>query len=87
MNLRKIAAGIAMVGALGFGAVGLSAGTANAAPAAPVTTGWEQDHGGYWDHDGDGGWGHRGDWDNRDWNNGPRWGCFTGPFGHVTWCP
>ena len=87
MNLRKIAAGIAMVGALGFGAVGLSAGTANAAPAAPVTTGWEQDHGGYWDHDGDGGWGHRGDWDNRDWNNGPRWGCFTGPFGHITWCP
>jgi hypothetical protein len=87
MNLRKIAAGAAMVGALGFGAVGLSAGTANAAPAAPVTTGWEQDHGGYWDHDGDGGWGHRGDWDNRDWNNGPRWGCFTGPFGHITWCP
>lgn len=94
MNVKKIAAGVAMAGALGFGAVGLGAGTASAAPSAPVAAGWEQDRGGYWGHDNDGGWDHRGGWDNRgswdnnrDWNNGPGWGCVTGPFGHITWCP
>lgn len=86
MSLKKIAAGAALVGALGFGAVGLSAGTANAAPPAPVA-GWAQDHDGYWDHNGDDRWGHRADWDDRGWDNGPRWGCFTGPFGHISWCP
>ena len=88
MNLKKIAAGAAMVGALGLSAVGLGAGVASAAPSAPVVTGWEQDHGGYWGHDGDGGWDNRGGWDNnRGWDNGPGWGCVTGPFGHITWCP
>src|SRR5258705_12507138 len=57
MYVKKIAAGAAMVGALGFTAVGLGAGTANAAPPAPVVTGvlWQQDrgHGGDWGH-GDG---------------------------------
>ena len=93
MYLKKIAASAAMVGALGFGAVGLGAGIASAAPSAPVVTGvqWQQDRGD-WGH-GDGrGWGHRGGWDNRwdnrgGWGYGPGWGCVTGPFGHVTWCP
>jgi hypothetical protein len=89
MYLKKIAAGAAMVGALGFSAVGLGAGTASAAPPAPADTGWALDHGGRWDHDGGGGyWDNRGGWDNgRGWDNGPGWGCVTGPFGHITWCP
>jgi hypothetical protein len=90
MYLKEIAAGAAMIGALGFSALGLGAGTASAAPPAPAVAGWQLDgHGGYWDHDGNGGdWGHRGDWDNRrGWDNGPGWGCVTGPFGHITWCP
>lgn len=86
MSVKRFAAGAAMVGALGFGAIGLGAGTASAAPSDPVIAGWAQDHGGRWGHDDDGGWDHRG-WDNRDWNNGPGWGCVTGPFGHITWCP
>jgi hypothetical protein len=66
MFLTKIAAGAAMVGALGFSAVGLGAGIASAAPPAPVVAGilWQQDrgHGGDWGH-GDGrGWGDRGGW-------------------------
>ena len=53
MNLKKIAAGAAMTGALGFTALGLGAGVANAAPASPVVAGilWQQDHG-----HGDGDW-------------------------------
>jgi hypothetical protein len=92
MYLKKIAAGAAMVGALGFSAVGLGAGIASAAPPAPVVAGilWQQDrgHGGHWGH-GDGrGWGDRGGWGyGGNWGYGPGWGCITGPFGHVTWCP
>ena len=91
MLIKKIAAGAAMVGALGLSAVGLSSGVANAAPSAPVVTGvqWQQDRGDWdnWGHDGRGWDNHRG-WDNRGgWGNGPGWGCVTGPFGHVTWCP
>ena len=92
MNLKKLAAGAAMVGGLGFGAVGLATGVANAAPAAPVVADavWQQDRGHWddWGHDGgrgrDGrdGWGYGG-----NWGNGPGWGCVSGPFGHVTWCP
>ena len=84
MYLKKIAAGAAMVGALGFTAVGLGAGIASAAPPAPTVAGWQLDgHGGHRGHDGD-----RGDWDNRGgWDNRPGWGCVTGPFGHITWCP
>ena len=93
MNLKKVAAGAAVTGALGFTALGLGAGVANAAPASPVVAGnlWQQDrgHGGdYWDH------GDRHDWDDRggwgyggNYGYGPGWGCVTGPFGHVTWCP
>jgi hypothetical protein len=95
MFLKKIAAGAAMVGALGFSAVGLGAGIASAAPPAPVVAGtlWPQDRGhgddwGHWGH-GDGrGWGDRGDWGyGGNWGYGPGWGCVTGPFGHITWCP
>jgi len=80
MFLTKIAAGAATVGALGFSAVGLGAGIANAAPPAPVIAGilWQQDRG----HGGDGGyWGHgdgRG-WDDRGgWGYGGNWGYGQG---------
>ena len=95
MYLKKIAAGAAMIGTLGFTAVGLGAGTASAAPPAPVVAGilWQQDRGhggdgGHWGH-GDGrGWDDRGGWGyGGNWGYGPSWGCITGPFGHVSWCP
>jgi hypothetical protein len=98
MNLKKIAAGAAMTGALGFTALGLGAGVANAAPASPVVAGilWQQDHGhggGDWDWDhGDHGehrgWGDGGGWGyGGNYGYGPGWGCVTGPFGHISWCP
>jgi hypothetical protein len=93
MNLRKIAAGAAMTGALGFTALGLGAGVANAAPASTVPAGilWQQDrgHGGdYWDHGDRRDWGDRGGWGyGGNYGYGPGWGCVTGPFGHITWCP
>jgi hypothetical protein len=99
MYLKKIAAGAAMAGALGFTAVGLSSGIANAAPPAPAMAGWPQDHDGHWGHwGGDGGddnggdWGNGGNWGNGgDWGNGGNWGpggwgCVTGPLGFVTFC-
>ena len=91
MLIKKIAAGAAMVGALGLGAVGMGAGIASAAPSATVVTGvqWQQDRGDLdnWGHDRRGWDDHRG-WDNRGgWGYGPGWGCVTGPFGHITWCP
>src|SRR6202166_4202875 len=50
MNLKRIVAGAAMAGALGFTALGLGAGIANAEPAAPVVSGvaGQQDGGGTW---------------------------------------
>jgi hypothetical protein len=96
MNLKRIVAGAAMAGALGFTALGLGAGIANAEPSAPVVSGiaW-QDHNGHWGHGGDGGnwgdgnWGNGGYWDNRGyWGPGPEWNpCVTGPLGFVTFCP
>jgi hypothetical protein len=77
-----------MAGVLGFTAIGLGAGIASAAPPAPVVAGCPQDHDGQWGHGGDGG-----DWNNGgNWNNGANWGpggwgCVTGPFGFVTFCP
>jgi hypothetical protein len=93
MNLKKIAAGAAMTGALGVTALGLGAGVANAAPASPVVAGilWQQDrghgggdwgHGNYGDRGDRGGWGYGGNYGYQ-----PGWGCITGPFGHITWCP
>src|ERR1700736_4489785 len=100
MNVKKIAAGAALTGVLGFTAVGLGAGVASAAPPAPVVAGWAQDHDGHWGHGGDGGdWGDRGGWgygggwgDRGGWGNGGNWGpggwgCVTGPLGLVTFCP
>ena len=95
MNLKKIMAGAAISGALGFIALGLGAGVANADPASPVVAGipWQQDRG----HGGDGGnwghgegpdWGDRGGWGyGGNWGYGRAWGCVSGPFGYVTWCP
>lgn len=87
MNLKKIAAGVAMVCALGFSAVGVGTATASAAPSVPAATGilFPQDRGHDWDHHDDRHWGERGGWDH--WGDGPGWGCVTGPFGHITWCP
>ena len=93
MNLKKVAAGAAMTGALGFIGLGLGAGVANAAPESPVTgILWQQDHGdgGDWGHGDRGGdWGDRGNWGygGGNWGYGGNWGCITGPFGHLTWCP
>ena len=94
MYVNKIAAGAALACVLGFGAVGLGAGVANAAPPASAVGGWEFDgHGGHWGHGG-GDWG--GDWGGRGgWDNGGNWGyggwgygapCVTGPLGFVTVC-
>ncbi len=49
-NLRNIAAGLGIAGALGFAAVGIGAGTANAAPPAQAGfaqwgPGWGPGHG------------------------------------------
>src|SRR5258707_11893178 len=98
MYLKKIAAGAALAGALGFTAVGLSAGIANAAPPAPAVAGWPQDHDGHWGHDGDGGdwggnWGNGGNWgDGGNWGNGGNWGpggggCVSGAVGFGPFCP
>jgi hypothetical protein len=89
MHLKKITAEVAMVGALGFTAVGLGAGIASAAPPAPAVAGWQQDHD-HWGHGGhDGDWGNGRGWDNRgNWGPGPGWGpCVTGPLGYITFCP
>jgi hypothetical protein len=64
MNLKKIVAGTAVAGALGFTAFGVGAGVANADPSAPVVArmAWQQDRG-HGHGDGDhGDWGDRGDW-------------------------
>ena len=44
MNLKKVVAGAAIAGALGFTALGLGAGVANADPSAPGAVGiaWQQ---------------------------------------------
>lgn len=91
MNLKKILAGAAISGALGFTAVGLGAGVANAEPSSPVVAGiqFKQDRGHGWGHDDHRDWGGRRDYGGYGGNYGygPGWGCITGPFGHVSWCP
>ena len=96
MNVKRIAAGTALAGVLGFTAVGLGAGIANAAPPALGVAGWESEgHGGHWGHGGGGDWGDRGGWgDGGGWGYRGNWGgygpawnpCVTGPFGFVTVC-
>jgi hypothetical protein len=91
MKLTKILAGAAIGGALGFSALGLTAGVANADPSSHVVaeTLWAQDRGGHgrWGHDDHRDWGYRGDYDYGYGGYGPRWGCISGPLGHLTWCP
>ena len=88
MQLKQIAAGAAMVGALGLSAVGLSAGVANAAPSTPVVTGvqWQQDSGnwGNWSRDGSGSNDRRAAGNHGGSSYPPAWGCITGT---ITWCP
>lgn len=68
--MKKLAIAFTISGALGFSALGLGAGVANADPGfAP----WTQDHDHDWDWDGRGR-GHGHDW-------GPKW---RGP-GYVGW--
>jgi hypothetical protein len=72
MNLKNIAAGVAVAGTLGFAALGIGAGVANAAPST-VSPGpaWAQDAG--WDHGPGPGWRGPG-WD------GPRYA--PGDYGY-----
>jgi hypothetical protein len=71
MNLKRIVAEATIAGALGFTALGLGAGVANAAPVSPDIAGipWQQDEG-HGDH-GDGG-------DHRDWGPPCPW-CWVPP--------
>jgi len=88
VDMKKIETAVAISGALGFSALGLGAGVANADQVVPKSSPipWSQD-------DGDGhGWhghGHWNDWGPGEWGPGPvGWpgGCVaaTGPFGYVT---
>ena len=96
MTLKTIAAGAAIAGSLGFAALGIGTGVANADPG--------------WGHGGPGWNGPA--WNNGGWNGGgPRWGpppppppppppyygyggyngyndggCVTGPFGLLHFC-
>ena len=94
IDLKTIAAGATIAGALGLTALGMGLGVANAAPPSPVTSGtpWPQDkpHG---DGHGHGDWhgGHGGgDWGKGPWHGGPGFGgidacvAATGPYGYVT---
>jgi len=88
MSLKKIVAAAAVSGALGFSALGLGAGVANAQPHWPNPPGPGHGHG----HGED--WGDWGDGQGEDWGywgDGPWYGpgisaCVsaTGPWGYVT---
>jgi hypothetical protein len=87
-SLKSIAAGVAIAGALGFGAIGVGSGVASAAPVPggqfAQDPDWGHGHGHGWDNDG--GW--RGD-DRGRWAP-PYYGyggygppCVSGPLGFV----
>jgi hypothetical protein len=93
-NVRTIAAGIGIAGALGIAALGIGAGTASAAPPSPVA------HGDFaeWGGPGRGPWGHGGG----PWYPPPppppAYGygysgyappppCISGPLGFLQFCP
>ena len=86
IDLKRIAAGATIAGALGLTGLGLGTGVANAAPPSPVTAGTQlpQGHGdyGHWGHGGYGDRGDRGrggDW-NRGYYGGPGYGYgYGGP--------
>jgi hypothetical protein len=94
IDVKTIAGGIALAGALGLGALGIGTGVANATPAsaAPETTwaqdpGWGHGHGPGWHDDRDG-------WRGRGWAPPPPYygyggygaPCVTGPLGFVRLC-
>ena len=88
MNLKAVAARVTIASMLGFAALGLWSGVANAAPTLPSAPQipWQQDgHGhGHWGGGG-GDWGGDGDggnWGGGDWG-GPGWGGVPGPFGCI----
>lgn len=88
MKMKKIGAHLTIAGALGFTALGLGAGVANADQPIPNTPGmtWKLDHDGHgWGHwgGGDGDW-QGGDWQGGDWNGGPGWNA---PCGVGYWVP
>ena len=96
MKPIKILAEATIAGALGFTALGLGAGVANANPPSSAASGtpWAQDGGhgrGHWGcgEDGcDGGnWGDQGNWGGNwgapGWNPG-LYGCISGPVGWGT---
>jgi hypothetical protein len=64
INVKTIAAGAAIAGSLGFAALGIGTGVANAAPS-PVGSGTELAQ--------DGGWGHGGPGWNGDGRGGRGW--------------
>lgn len=86
IDLKRIAAGATIAGALGLTVLGLGSGVANAALPSPVTSGTQlaQDHSDYWGHGGRGDRDHRGDW-NRGYYGGPGYGYgYGGPACVVT---
>lgn len=86
IDLKRIAAGVTIAGALGFTGLAVGAGVANAAPPSPVTavTQLPQDHGdyGHWGHGGRGDRGRGGDWDRGYY--GEPWYGYGGPACFVT---
>jgi hypothetical protein len=94
-DIKEIAAGATIAGALGLTALGMGAGVAAATPPLPAApqAPWLQDKP-HWD--GDGGHGGHGGHGGGDWGRGPgNWGpgflspidaCIaaTGPYGYVT---
>ena len=74
MNLKKIAAAVAILGALGLG-------VAAPAEAKPHHNDWCNGcGGGYYDGGYYNNWG--GPWYPGKWSNG----CVTGPYGHLSFC-
>lgn len=69
IDLKQIAAGATLAGALGLAGLGLGTGVANAAPPSPVTAQLPQGHGDYWGHGDRGDRGRGGDWN---------WGYYGG---------
>ncbi|MEO3760644.1 hypothetical protein ABGB19_20455 [Mycobacterium sp. B14F4] len=86
MTVKKIGAQAALVGALGFTALGVGAGVANAEQPLPSTPGmsWKLDKD--WDDWDDRGWRR---WDEPRYWNGPQYGgaCAWVPPAVSMWVP
>jgi hypothetical protein len=77
VNVKKIGAQAAIVGALAFAALGMGSAVANADQPAPSSPGmtWKLDND--WD-----------DWDDGRWRGGPRWDALpAAPCGAGYWVP